>query len=125
MNRSRLITAAAIVFAWLTVATVLWLRDAGSLSRALAHLWTAARADWMVVAILTDALVFVLLALLWLWRDAWGRGWSRPRRLAWIAATVAFGSPALLLYLALSQRQGRAAEVVDTGRSHGMAGRQM
>jgi hypothetical protein len=107
MKRPLLLMAAALFFAWLNVATVLWLRDAGSLSEALTHLWTTLRADWMLVAILTDAGVFVLLGLTWLWRNAGERGWSRPRRLAWLVAVVAVGSPALLLYLALSADEGR------------------
>ncbi len=109
MKRPLLLVAAALFFAWLNVATVLWLREAGSLSEAVAHLWTTIRADWMLVAILTDAGVFVLLALTWLWRNAGERGLTKPRRLAWLAAVVAVGSPALLLYLALSAREARAA----------------
>ena len=111
MKRPLLLTAAVILFAWLTIATILWLRDAGSLSEALVHLWTSARADWMLVAILTDAGVFVLLSLVWLWHDAKARDWSPPRRLAWIAAVVALGSPVLLLYLALSGRASKTAAV--------------
>jgi hypothetical protein len=109
MKRPLLLMAAALFFVWLNVATVMWLRDAGSLSEAVGHLWTAVRADWMLVAILTDAGVFVLLGLAWLWRNAGERGWSRPRRLAWLAAVVAVGSPALLLYLALGAHEARVA----------------
>lgn len=107
MKRPLLLTAAALIFAWINVATVLWLRDAGSFPEALAHFWTTVRADWMLVAILTDAGVFVLLGLAWLWRNAGERGWSTLRRLAWLVAVVALGSPALLLYLALSTREAR------------------
>ena len=109
MKRPLLLTAAALVFAWFTVATVLWLRDAGSLSGALGHFWTSARADWMLIAILTDAGVFAVLGIIWLWRSARDRGWSKRRRLGWLAAVVAFGSPALLLYLALSVRKPSVA----------------
>lgn len=107
MKRRLLVIAAVLFFVWLNVATVMWLRDAGSLSEALAHLWTTVRADWMLVAILTDAGVFVLLGLTWLWHNARERGCSTLRRLAWVAAVVVLGSPALLVYLAVSAREAR------------------
>jgi hypothetical protein len=109
MKRPVLLVAGALFFAWLNVATVLWLREAGSLREALAHLWTTLRADWMLLVILTDAGVFVLLGLVWLWHNAGERGWSKARRLAWLAAVVTFGSPALLLYLATSAHEARGA----------------
>ncbi len=105
MKRPLLLTAATLVFTWINVATILWIRDAGGFVEALAHLWAAARADWLLLAILTDAGVFVLLALAWLWRNTGDRAWSTPRRLACVAAVVAVGSPALLAYLALSPRR--------------------
>ena len=109
MKRPLLVIAGTLFFAWLNVATILWLREAGSLPEALAHFWATLRADWMLVAILTDAGVFVLLGLVWLWRSAGARGWSKPRRLAWLAAVVTFGSPALLLYLATTAHDARGA----------------
>ncbi len=109
MKRPLLLTATAVLFAWLNVATFAWLRAAGSLSGALIHFWTSARADWLLVAVLTDAVVFAVLGLVWLWHDAGDRGWSTARRIAWLAAILALGSPPLLLYVAL---HGRASVIV-------------
>jgi hypothetical protein len=108
MKRPLLLMAAALFFAWLTVAGILGLHDAGSLSGALGHLWTSVRADWMLVAILTDAGVFALLGLVWLWRSARDRGLSKLRRLGWLVVPRALGRGLHLHRLRwISARQGR------------------
>ena len=96
MRRTLLWGAAALFFVWEHVAVVLWLRASGGPPAALAHAWRALRADWFVVLVLTDAGVFTICALAWLWCDLRRRATPRLGRTLWFGAAVVFGSPALL-----------------------------
>ncbi len=107
IQRKTLLILAGAIFAWFNVGFVLWLKGGDSLTARFAHAWQAASSDWLVVIILSDALVFVVFVLAWLWRDARARMLTTRRRIGWVVATVALGSPALLVYLAY-RPHGRA-----------------
>jgi len=93
--------AGAIGFgAWELAAVLHWIRDAGSSGSAGAQTWERLRSDWFLLIVVTDHLVIAGVALLWVLIDAGRRGWSVWMRLAWIAAFVGLGTPALLGYLA-------------------------
>ena len=100
MLRFVLWSAAALFFLWENLAMFLWIRASGGLGPAFAHAWGALRADWMVALVLTDAGVFSLCALTWLWRDLRRRGASVRTRTLWFGGAVLLGSPAFLGYLA-------------------------
>jgi hypothetical protein len=108
-----LLGLAAALFIWFNVAFFLWLGQGDTLAARLIHAWHAARSDWLVAATLNDAGIFVALALVWFWRDARARHWTRRRRVGWIVVTMVFGSPALLVYLAF--RPTNAAPLVAAG----------
>jgi len=96
-----LLWAGAIAFGvWELAAVLLWIGDAGSLAGAGAHSWERLRADWFLLIVVTDHLVIAGVALLWVLSDAGRRGWPAWMRLAWVAAFVGLGTPALLGYLA-------------------------
>ena len=95
-----LLALAATLFAWFNVAFFLWLRQGDTLAARLTHAWHGASSDWLVAATLSDAGIFVALALVWFWCDARARLWTRRRRIGWIVATIVCGSPTLLVYLA-------------------------
>jgi hypothetical protein len=95
-----LLALAATLFIWFNVAFFLWLGQGDTLAARLTHAWHAASSDWLGAATVSDAGIFVALALVWFWRDARARLWTRRRRIGWIVATIVFGSPVLLVYLA-------------------------
>jgi hypothetical protein len=85
----------------MNVATVLWLREAGALPAALRRTAATAVEDWMLGLVLSDAGVFVALAIAWLVADTRRRGLRGPGRWGWVVGTGVLGSPVLLVYLAV------------------------
>jgi hypothetical protein len=103
---SRALWAGALAFAGGELAGVLrWVAAAGSLDAAAGRTWAGVRSDWFLQIVVIDHLAIAGAALLWVWADAGRRGWSVQQRLAWVAAFVALGTPALLGYLAERPRQ--------------------
>ena len=84
-----------------------WLRAPGGVAAGLGHAWAALRQDWLVLLVLSDACVFSLCALVWLWRDLARERTGRSARTLWFAAALLLGSPVLLVYLA-RRATGRA-----------------
>jgi hypothetical protein len=98
-HRGLLATIAVIIFLGFNVATYWWVNSFDSVGAAISLTWKAIINNWMIVIIITDSFCFVLLTFVWLLADARQRGWSGVRRWGWIAAILAFGSPALMIYL--------------------------
>ena len=96
MRRLLLYLAAALFFAYEQVAAWQWMQQHGSVAAGLAHAWSTLRADPMVFMAWNDMGVFTAIVLVWLARDlrANGRSWI------WWPATLIFGCPPLLVYLA-------------------------
>ena len=111
MRRPLLLAAAATFFAVENAVTVRWLAMHGGVGAGLAHAWTAVREDAMVLLVAADMGIFTLAALVWFARDLAEREVAPSRRVAWLAATLVVGSPALLVYLAL--RPARAHPRMD------------
>ena len=100
-NRRIMIFAAAVIFLWFLVGTYWWVNSFDSVADAIAQTWQAIINNWMILIILSDAMFFVLLIFGWVVGDARRRGWEGYKRWGWIPAMIMFGSPALLIYLAV------------------------
>ena len=98
--------AAGAFLLWEAFGAARWVGAAGGIGVAFGHLWRTIRSDWMALVVVTDHLVIAACALLWMWRDAAGRGWPAGRPLGWAALFVALGWPRLLAFL--PQRGARA-----------------
>jgi hypothetical protein len=96
MRRPFLYLAAVLFFAYEQVAFYQWMQAHGTVSAGLAHAWQALRADPMVFMAWNDMGVFTVIVLVWLARDLR----ARRRSLFWWPATLIFGCPPLLIYLA-------------------------
>lgn len=107
-RKALLLALAGTLFIWFNVAFVLWLGQGDTFAERITHAWHAASSDWLVAVILNDAGIFVVLALVWFWRDAGERLWTRRRRIGWIVATIVCGAPALLVYIAFRPASGVA-----------------
>jgi hypothetical protein len=99
-HRVYLYVFAAFFFAYEQVAFYLWMQRHGSVGAGLAHAWLTLRQDPMVFMAWNDMAVFTMCVLVWLARDIR----MRKRAVAWWPATLIFGCPALLVYLALRDR---------------------
>lgn len=100
-QRTMIYVAAASIFIWFNVATYLWVTSFDSVAAAISQTWNLITTNWMILIILSDSLIFLCLILAWLVVDAKRRGWTGYRRWGWIAAILALGSPALIVYLVL------------------------
>jgi uncharacterized membrane protein YczE len=89
-----------LFFVWSNIAVTLWLRQHGSVARGFAHFAATLRADWMLLLILTDAAIFTLAVIIWLWQDLKQRQLSSVYRWIWLGLTIILGCPGLFLYLA-------------------------
>ncbi len=97
MRRILLFSAAALFFAYEQYSFYLWMQAHGTVSAGLAHAWMTLRQDPMVFMAWNDMGVFTVCVLVWLARDLRAAG----RSLGWWPATLIFGCPPLLIYLAL------------------------
>ena len=88
--------AAALFFAFEQWSFYQWITAHGTVSAGLAHAWASLRADPMVFMAWNDMGVFTLIVLIWLARDLRANHRSRW----WWPATLLFGCPPLLVYLA-------------------------
>jgi hypothetical protein len=104
-QRSILIVVAVLIFLWFNVATYWWVSSFDSVATAISRTWQAIVNNWMILIILSDSLFFLLLIFVWLLSDARRRGWTGYKRWGWIAALLALGSPALLIYLVLRPKE--------------------
>ncbi len=96
MRRPLLYLAAALFLAYEQVAFYQWMQAHGTVSDGLAHAWQTLRADPMVFMAWNDMGVFTVIVLVWLLRDLR----AHRRSLLWWPATLIFGCPPLLVYLA-------------------------
>lgn len=96
MRRILLYTAAALFFVYEQFAFQAWMRMHGSVSAGLSHAWMTLRQDPMVFMAWNDMAVFTAIVLVWLARDLRAQG----RSIWWWPATLIFGCPPLLVYLA-------------------------
>ena len=113
MNRAQRIIislAAALVLIWFNIATYWWVSSFGSVGTAISQTWNLISTNWMIMIILTDSLIFLCLIFAWLVSDAKRRGWTGYKRWGWIAAILALGSPALIMYVVLRPDQKRNRE---------------
>lgn len=98
-HRTIIAIAAVVIFLWFNLATYWWVNNFNSAAEAISLTWKAITTNWMIIIIISDSIVFVLLIFVWLVADARQRGWSGYKRWGWILAILAFGSPALMIYL--------------------------
>ena len=96
MRRPMLYLAAALFFAYEQVAFYQWMQLHGTVGAGMTHAWRTLRADAMVFMAWNDMGVFTAIVLVWLARDLRRHGRSR----LWWPATLIFGCPPLLVYLA-------------------------
>ena len=96
MRRPLLYLAAALFFAYEQVAFYQWMQAHGTVGAGLAHAWSTLRADPMVFMAWNDMGVFTAVVLVWLARDLRASG----RSMLWWPATLVFGCPPLLVYIA-------------------------
>ena len=98
-NRVLISTTAAIIFGWFNLATYWWVNSFSSVGTAITETWHGITNNWMNLIILIDSVVFIVLVFVWLLADARKRGRKGYKRWAWVPGILAFGSPALLIYL--------------------------
>lgn len=98
-HRAVIAIVAAIIFLSFNLATYWWVNSFASVSAAITLTWKAIVNNWMLLIIISDSFFFLLLIFVWLLRDADRRGWRGYKRWAWVPAILAFGSPALMIYL--------------------------
>lgn len=102
-NRHRwtMVVVAVVIFLWFLLGTYWWVNSFDSVDEAISQTWQAIINNWMILVILSDAFFFVVLIFVWVLGDARRRGWEGYKRWGWIPAMMMFGSPALLIYLAV------------------------
>jgi hypothetical protein len=93
--------SAIVIFVAFNIATYWWVNSFDSVAAAINLTWKAITNNWMILIIISDSSLFLLLIFFWLLADARQRGWTNFRRWGWVAAILAFGSPALMMYLVL------------------------
>lgn len=98
-HRAPILIAAVVIFLWFNLATYWWVNSFESVGAAITLTWNAITTNWMILIIIGDSAVFLLMIFVWLLKDARQRGWVGYKRWGWIAAILALGSPALLIYL--------------------------
>ena len=91
-----LYVVAAAFFVYEQVAFAQWIKQFGTVMNGLAHAWGALQSNPMLFLAWNDMGIFTVIVLVWLWRDLRAHG----RSLLWWPATLVFGSPAVLVYLA-------------------------
>ncbi len=91
-----LYSVAAAFFVYEQFALVHWMQQFGTMLNAMAHAWGALQSNPLLFLVWNDMGIFTVIVLVWLWQDIRSRGQS----LLWWLATVVFGSPAVLVYLA-------------------------
>jgi hypothetical protein len=96
-----IVVAAVAIFLCFNIATYWWVNSFDSVAAAISRTWTTIIDNWMTLIILSDSFVFLVLIFIWLLGDARRRGWTGLKRWGWLVAILAFGSPALLIYLTL------------------------
>jgi len=96
MRRPLLYVVAALFFAYEQYAFYTWMQAHGTASAGLAHAMSALRSDPMLFMAWNDMGVFTVIVLIWLARDLRANG----RSMLWWPATLIFGCPPLLVYLA-------------------------
>ena len=105
MRKRFLYIAAAAFFAYEQYAFYTWMQKFGSASAGLQHAWTSLQANPMLFMAWNDMGVFTVIVLVWLMRDLRASG----RSLLWWPATLIFGSPPLLVYMARNPEALRPA----------------
>lgn len=100
MRRNFWLGTAVAFFVWENIAITRWFAAHPSLRYGLAHAWATLQQDGLIQLVWIDMAVFTLAALGWMWQDATARHVSRLHRTAWLLATVIFGCPGLLIYIA-------------------------
>ena len=110
-SQRALLLLSAVLIVGEHVAVFLWIKQAGGIGAAIVQTWAALSADWLIALILVDGAIFALLVGIWLWSDLHILKASRRSRALWVAATVVFGSAAVLAYFALREQS------VDRGQS--------
>lgn len=101
MRRVVLLGTAVGFFAWENATMISWLRTHASLRGALAVAWATLNHDPLVRLVMVDMGIFTIIALSWLWLDLAARALPRIQRFTWFSATLVFGCPAFLTYLAV------------------------
>jgi hypothetical protein len=96
VRRNVLYLAAALFLAFEQWSFYQWITTHGSVSAGMAHAWASLQADPMVFMAWNDMGVFTLIVLIWLARDLR----ANRRSMLWWPATLIFGCPPLLIYLA-------------------------
>jgi len=96
MRKYLLFGTAALFFVYEQWSFYQWMQQHGTVSAGLAHAWRSLRQDPMVFMAWNDMGIFTAVVLTWLWRDLKKTG----RTFAWWPATLLFGCPPLLIYLA-------------------------
>jgi len=99
LHRALIVVTAVAIFLAFNIATYWWVNSFDSVAAAISRTWTTMINNWMILIILSDSFVFLLLIFIWLLGDARQRGWRGLKRWGWLVAMLAFGSPALLIYL--------------------------
>jgi len=107
MRRLLLLTTAIVFFGYEQLAFYKWMQQNGTVAAGLSHAWMTLRQDPMVFMAWNDMAVFTACVLVWLAKDL--RGTNRSR--VWWPATLIFGCPALLTYLALRHPERQIAVV--------------
>jgi Terpene cyclase DEP1 len=96
MRKPLLYLTALLFFAYEQVAFYQWMKAHGTVAAGLAHAWSTLRADPMVFMAWNDMGIFTVLVLIWFARELV----ARKHSLLWWPATLIFGCPPLLIYLA-------------------------
>ncbi len=96
MRRILLVITAVSFLVYEQLAFYQWMQQHGTVSAGLAHAWRTLRQDPMVFMAWNDMGIFTAVVLVWLARDLRTRG----RSFVWWPATLLFGCPPLLIYLA-------------------------
>jgi len=105
MRRILLVLTAVGFLVYEQVAFYQWMQAHGTVKAGLAHAWMTLRQDPMVFMAWNDMGIFTAVVLVWLARDLRAHG----RSFVWWPATLLFGCPPLLLYLARYGSDRRAA----------------
>jgi hypothetical protein len=103
--RSLLYGGAALMAGWIVLATLLWLQqNAGDPVAGFSYFWGMVTADWLLVLLVTDLMVFTVAAFVWVTLDLRRRRASWRQVVAWLAPMLVLGSAVLLVYIARRPR---------------------